>query len=537
MKEKGEVVDESASVTVVDDENQPAATAPLAKSLLDEEEAEGEDRGAITSLEKKTVQDELHDDTESTKVIQSPVLDSREEEARMLGGEIMFERKDDARYGGWDNLRWMAYSGDRKIVACEPAYRYFEDDRKSWFSGSGEQYCPRKIALYETPQLILILRQAKDATEFRELMDVPKDAGVSEEDMKYNLFVESVIDPKLCKLRLSQLTTVTSVVPSNSERRKSCFALINPVEEIILSAVRLRNGMTDANFSDSGAFLEVSGLEHTLSTYICRAHHPSAAEEHPEDLSWKHQIILGTLHSYVVTGSTGLEAAIQGALAHERARDSTNPSYLNSRVIDAQDESGKTALHYACVSRSSQAVTSLVKAGANVDIRFEPHDMTPCHRCAKHLDFKSLRSILAVNRRANVLDSLGRTPIYLAIASGRTVGNMFDPDALNQCLIVMEDYGGEVGHLTGYIHPVSLLASNWQFAELSVVLLHCHFRYPLRTLNKEDEGISTSAFFHYPIHCALITLRRIIQNASKGGDIANKSLWDDCARADSDLSK
>mmetsp|Transcript_36776 Transcript_36776/g.89051 ORF Transcript_36776/g.89051 Transcript_36776/m.89051 type:complete len:1626 (-) Transcript_36776:2830-7707(-) len=522
-------------------EDKTNVTESKSKSLLDQEETETEVEEGVeaSQAEEDPTPKSQTSDIGSANVDERPVLDSREEEDRMLGGEVMFERKSDPKYAGWDNLRWLSLSGERKIASCEPVYRFFQGThRTSWFGGSGDQYLPRKIALYENPQLILVLRQAKDATEFRNLMDIPSDADVSEKDMKSNLFVESVVDPKLSKLRLSQLTNVTSIAKiddreSDPERRRSCFTLINPFEEIVISAVRMRNGRENS-YSDSGAFLELSGIEHTLSTFICRAHDPRPTNDtSSEDLSWKHQVILGTLHSYVVTGSD-IDTALQGALLHERGRDSTNPSILDSRVVDAQDESGKTALHYACIARSSTAVAALVKAGSNVDIRFEPHEMTPCHMAAMHLDFKSLRSILTVNRRPNVLDALGRTPVYLAIANGRTVGGMLDPNALEQCLTIMEDYGAEVNHLDGYVHPVSLLASRWQCVELSVVLLHCNFRYPIRPSKEEDKGISAGAFFHYPIHSALITLRHKILEVSEGG---SNALWEDCKRADLDLSK
>ena len=69
--------------------------------------------------------------------------------------------------------------------------------------------------------------------------------------------VESVIDTNTCKLRLSSLTTVTSIVPGvqdNEFRRKSCFELITPVSSIMLSAIQIRNGgAVKTSFIDSGA--------------------------------------------------------------------------------------------------------------------------------------------------------------------------------------------------------------------------------------------------------------------------------------------
>jgi hypothetical protein len=71
------------------------------------------------------------------------------------------------------------------------------------------------------------------------------------------------------------------------------------------------------------------------------------------------------------------------------------------------------------------AVSALVNAGADVTFKLHPSGTTPCHICARNLDDKSLSAILAATGSgkpdANALDSLERTPIYVAVIEGPAV--------------------------------------------------------------------------------------------------------------------
>ena len=508
-----------------------ASSPGAGKSLLDEDS--GEEEGASDDMppvsEKETSEQSDQPASETTggdanaaseppvdKVTESepaPAVDLRQEEESLIGGEVIFLRDPNLHYSGWDNLRWMAYSGVRKVRACEHVYRFVEG--RKGFLWNTEDYIPRILAVYENPNLILLLRRATDVAEFRQLMELPSNAEVDEaNDLKSHVFVEAVIDPKTAKLRLSPLTTLTSIlpdIPKDNVRRRSCFELVTPFESVVLSAVRLRPGAERAltSFTDSGAFLETSGLEYALVKSVCCAHQPSEEANAPTEMSWKHQVILGTLHSYVVTGNqNNLQMGIQEALQSKNGRDSQNPNYLNARIVDVIDESGKTALHYACGSRFSPAVKILVAAGADVNLRIEQDSMFPCHICAKNLDFNSLEAILTVNRRANVANADGLSPMYLATTEGRMVGGQRSPPALNRCIAILEKHGGEIDAPMGCRHPVSLLATEWHAEELEVVLSYCKYRYPLRLVKGEQEGVSIGAMYQYPVHSALLSLRR-----------------------------
>jgi hypothetical protein len=526
-------VDETKAAS--DEVNEPISTTVEVPKVVDRSESEPE-----LGSEETPEAVEGPDSGQQTKVEQTQHISLRDEESKLIGAEIVFERKPKPDYNGWDNLRWMAYSGTRKVRYCELVSRFVAGRRSLFWSG--DQYLTRKLAIYDEPNLILILRAPESLAELREIMDLPVGATIEDQDTAFKsyLVVESVIDPKTCKLRLSPLTTATSILPGVDDlRRRSCLELINPVESAILSAVKLRKGAERAltSFTDSGAFLETSSAEHVLQKFICDANQPIHYVGSPSDLSWKHQIILGTLHSFVVLGNHSfLDMAIAAALNNSKGGEQTDSNYLEPRIVDAVDSSGRTPLHYACSSRFSSAVVSLVKAGANVDFKTGPYKMTSCHVCALNLDDKSLAAILAVNRRPNVVDTWGRTPMYLAISEGSTVGGQRNPEALDRCLTLLGSYGGQIEGSLGFRHPVSYLASIWCHEELSVVLKHVNFRYPLILPYAEDKkrvGISVSALYQYPVHSCLVSLRKKIKTACEGVNV--QQLWSDCAEADSTL--
>eukprot|EP00934_Nitzschia_sp_Nitz4_P009330 Nitzschia sp. Nitz4//scaffold156_size52432//26049//30881//NITZ4_006827-RA/size52432-snap-gene-0.13-mRNA-1//-1//CDS//3329537415//9320//frame0 len=455
----------------------------------------------------------------------APQATLRDTETEMLGAEIFFPRTGSPQLNGWDNLRWMAHSGARTLRFVGEVYKFVAGRRTMFWNG--DQYHDCKLAVYDDPCVWLMLRYPENTNELNEIMDLPPGTTIQDvnEAMRSYLVVEAAIDPKMCKLKLSPLTTITSIlpdVPKDDHRRRSCFELITPTASIPLSAVRLRKGAERAltSFTDSGAFLETSAVEHALQKSMNHAHSTLSSIE-TADMSWTHQVVLGTLHSYIFLGNVSqLDKAI--ACAYEGAKDETNPNYLDSRVIDSLDASGRTALHYACTSRFSAAVVSLLKAGASPDTRCEPLNRTPCHLSALHLDAKSLRAILSANRRPNVVDSDGRTPLHLAIIDGRSVGGSEDASAVKECISVLTQSGSDIEAPLGYSHPICQLATVWRHEALAVLLKFCNYRYPILSSDAQDKrsgGISVDAAFQYPIHACLVSLRKlIVENGSEVND-------------------
>jgi len=243
----------------------------------------------------------------------------------------------------------------------------------------------------------------------------------------------------------------------------------------------------------------------------------------PDD-TWKHQVILGTLHSYVISGNEHtLKESLSSALAIQQQSGSGGGiNKIDPSIIDLKDDSGKTALHYACSRQKNSTVQTLVNFGADCSI---PQDdgLTPSHICAKGLDDKILSIILSatypVRPDPNALDSQGRTPMYLAAVEGRGGSSDSKSNAmsLDRCLSALDAWGGkflvESPKSKVLLHPIHCVSANWKAEDLSVILSHCNYRYPLTGGNGSSLSAmfsSLSAMFQYPIHATLISLRRHI---------------------------
>ena len=193
---------------------------------------------------------------------------ARLEESRLVGGEVIFDGLPPV-YNGWDSLRWMSYSGARQLKLFQHVFRYQERTQKALFwTKVDKEYAPRALAVYQEPNIIMVLRRPVDEEELLRLVGStePGDTWV----------VESVVDPTTCKLQLSNLTHPTSTVDieHHDERSRSLFEIISPAEKIRLSVVRIRDEAKreERSFTDSGAFFETNNVEKILIEVICDAH-------------------------------------------------------------------------------------------------------------------------------------------------------------------------------------------------------------------------------------------------------------------------
>lgn len=480
----------------------------------------------------------------------------RVEEDKIVGGEILFQRDAPPAYGGWDTLRWMSYNGARKVNFRQLVYKLEDGKRKGlplfWKSGN-KHYVERSLVVYDEPNLMMIVRRPISLDEIRNLLGLPdtsseeassiNDWAINPETaMKSYWILESIADPKTSKLRLSSLTTPTSVSPEGADHReRSCFHILTPAETISLSAVSVRTEAKkqEQSFSDSGAFLETFSLETTLSQTICGAHAQSSDIGNSEiDIAWKHQVIIGSLHSLVLSGNPKL---LDDGINHARLAlnkgsgsmmyNANNQSMtLPSRIVDAVDDNGYTALYYACSNKMENAIRSLVFAGADVNFRTELHGLTMMHFCARKLDDKTLSTILsamsAVKKLdANVLDKKGRTPMYVAMVEGSVLDNGKSPAALGRCMAALQAWGGYImpnssGNTTASSvilrNPVSALSYMWLAEYLVVVFDHISYRFPL-ILNEQSTSMSLGALYQYPIHSALIALRKNLRKTTNSG--------------------
>lgn len=434
---------------------------------------------------------------------------------------------------GWTNQQWIAAS-HKVLKFSAPVLRIMPGKPgllsmvlSTW---SSDVYEKRILAIYNNPDVILVMRLPNDVDEVRRLLPIKGGRlELSEQELHKFLVVESVADPLACKIRLSQLTTPTSIsedlmknksqgrlnTPSQKDvfRRRSCFDIITPTDVATISAAFLpADSFDDIEYTSEKSLNDTHRCEDAVVAALVNAH-PWGGQ------AWKHQVVLGTPHSYVILGNDkALKDSLEHALQLQKSRDDEAES--NNKVlftIDARDDVGKTALHYACSLRKHSAVQILVSAGADCSASQDVDGSNSLHICAKGLDEKALSIVLSATYptrpNPNALDRFGRSPMYLAATEGNCVDGKNNIVALDLCLSALEAWGGQLTpdsrKCKGLLHPVHCASAKWNFAKLSVVLSHCNYHYPLPSLVGSDPA-SLSAIFHYPIHAALISFRREI---------------------------
>lgn len=473
----------------------------------------------------------------------------------LLNDRLSLELKEEVLFlenghsGAWTKETWFSTAGTRKLVKFGSVKRYIRGTRFMFWT---DQILDRKLAIFSNPDLILLLRPPKNIAEVRQLLKVPKELDVENEELQLQSFLvaEHVFDPQMFKLRLSYRTTPTSiwlngVLEEDSNKSKTetlrndfCFDLITPNETFVLSTAQAVNEKEDID-RNKRAFEDTKDWETNIIYLLEGNNNPNDKDRSVKsdfDNVWMHQIILGTLHSHVVTGNVELleKVLFQKQVENQNA-SSTNKSCA---FVNDLDKFGLTALHYACKNRSQKAVSLLVSAGADCIKPTIIEQKTPCHLSAEYLDEKSLSIILSSTYPerpdSNSLDRYGRTPMYLAATLGKSVGGLSDPSRIGMCLSALEAWGGQMfvpeeerlkvkpNSLESLPHPIHCMSSTWKSSELKVLLSHCQYRYPLKEDNiyvYNNNNISVAASFHYPLHACLVSLRKHISKFIKTGNM------------------
>ena len=451
--------------------------------------------------------------------------------AQQLDREILFDTSIPnmkAFHQQWITASDKALSFTAPVLRVSPG-RFF------W---SPDLYEKRILAIYKNPDYILVMRLPKDNDEVCRL------GASSGKKLNTFLIVESVANAMACKIRLSQLTNATSVPTkdlaaqtnglrssmngmvakqNDINRKRSCFDLLTPSENVTLSAAFLpADCFDDLEYTNEKSLNDTHRCEDAIISALVNAHISGITSIHDTDQTWKHQVILGTLHSYVISGNDEmLKESLASALEIQQSQCGGTSQKLDPSIIDLKDDSGRTVLHYACNRRKNSTVNILVNAGADCSMP-QDDEMTPCHICAKGLDEKILSIVLSASYptrpNPNALDAQGQTPMYLAAVEGKGADGQSNAVALDRCLSALDAWSGQLmvnspksNHL---LHPVHCVSVQWKAEELSVILSHCNYRYPLTSIDGSDAGgISLSATFQYPIHAALISLRNRVHSA------------------------
>lgn len=245
----------------------------------------------------------------------------------------------------------------------------------------------------------------------------------------------------------------------------------------------------------------------TMFLAICELVRVSGAGE---GFGWKHQIMLGTMHSAVVHRDLGRVEELLSMHAK---------GTLDTPAIEEADHEGYTPLHIACMLRLNDIAYALHGAGADVTIP-DFHGLTPIHMSALQLDHGILQCLSANVFDTDIQDRGGRTPLCIACIEGRAVSGATDQRQLRASLdILLAQSADPDGGLLAtdaissqMFLPIHYLASSWQADPLEALLQHgAHVNHIgstyIGTFAQADTGVMYSA-----LHCAArgISIKRAV---------------------------
>ena len=285
--------------------------------------------------------------------------------------------------------------------------------------------------------------------------------------------IEHVINLQTCKLRSNGelFGGDRGVVSEQQGDMNACFEIIWP-------------GGTLEMQVDSTENKEIWMLNIYLA--ICECVGPSE-----RSLGWRHQYLLGTMHSAVLNRDIGLIRELAAQCVEGR---------LNFMVVDALDEDGYSPLHYACILRMQSIVAALHEATADVTVA-DSRGLTPLHWAAMQLDADSLSLMCTQVFNVDLVDSIGRTPLYVACVEGRDVSGKTDAILLKRCIEALLKLNPEVNAVDAKGHTLlHYVAASW-FNEAVEMLVHAG-------ADIQTAQVTLNLFALLPIHFSIFDLHR-----------------------------
>ena len=285
--------------------------------------------------------------------------------------------------------------------------------------------------------------------------------------------IEHVINLQTCKLRSNGelFGGDRGVISEQQGDMNACFEIIWP-------------GGTLEMQVDSTENKEIWMLNIYLA--ICECVGPSE-----RSLGWRHQYLLGTMHSAVLNRDIGLIRELAAQCVEGR---------LNFMVVDARDEDGYSPLHYACILRMQSIVAALHEATADVTVA-DCRGLTPLHWAAMQLDADSLSLMCTQVFNVDLVDSIGRTPLYVACVEGRDVSGKTDAILLKRCIEALLKLNPEVNAMDAKGHTLlHYVAASW-FNEAVEILVHAG-------ADIQTVQVTLHLFALLPIHFSIFDLHR-----------------------------
>jgi ankyrin repeat protein len=178
-------------------------------------------------------------------------------------------------------------------------------------------------------------------------------------------------------------------------------------------------------------------------------------------LGWRHQYMLGTMHSAVICRDEHRIRELIGLC---------NDGRLSFLSIEQPDEEGYTPLHYACIMRLHTIIDLLHQATADVTAT-DRQGLTPLHWAAMQLDDYALSLLCQHVFDLDLPDPKDRTPLTICVLEGRDIHGKTDPVLLKDCLTHMLSHKPNCHWADKQGRTlIHYLAASWQFEALEVLL-------------------------------------------------------------------
>lgn len=265
---------------------------------------------------------------------------------------------------------------------------------------------------------------------------------------------------------LNDLLLITAAQPGNMFNLESLVDLPTCKVKSLGHAFGLENNAEDASFellwpggeiqltAESKEVKDIWVLNLYLSICEC-------VGQENQVLGWRHQYMLGTVHSAVLHRD---EARIRELVGYCQA------GLMDYLVLDQADEDGYTPLHYACMLRMHNIIQILHEATADVTAA-DRHGFTALHWAALQLDDITMEMLCSHVFDIDFLDRQGRTPLTLACLEGRNAQGKLDPHRLASCLKIMLKHNPNIHYVNSMGETLlHVLGGSWQHEALDAIL-------------------------------------------------------------------
>jgi hypothetical protein len=252
--------------------------------------------------------------------------------------------------------------------------------------------------------------------------------------------VESCIDLQTCKVNVR---VESDLIDPTTTDLKSVFEIIHPTGTSLIIC---------DDFGSQQAWVEA------IYEAICDG---VDQEERIRVIGWRHQYMLGTMHSAVLSHDIRKVRNLLEACANGE---------IDPLELETQDDDGYTPLHYSCLLRLTNITRLLHESSADVTIP-DSHGLTALHWAALQLDWEALEMLCTHVFHIDILDGKNRSPLYLACVEGRNVKGHTDITSLIKCVTCLLHSGANPNFKDKEgLSCLHFLSASWQYPVVEVIL-------------------------------------------------------------------